>query len=106
VTTAIAIKTRLEIAKDKIELQNPEWCPNYQQPAKGHRGYFELPNYFRNDIDDAANLLEHPYLRNRFFVTPPVNEVCVSCGKTEEYSTVLNANGVTICDAYIAITEQ
>jgi hypothetical protein len=54
----------------------------------------------------TVELLAHPYLANRIFTRPLVDEVSISCGKIEGQTIVRNTTGVTVHDVYVALTEQ
>ena len=98
-------KTRQEVEKEKIKFKRLDWCPNYEQPGKGKKGVFTMPDY-EGDTFPGPPLLEHPYLSNRLFTNPPITEALVGCEKTDSSTWVKNANGVTIHDVYAAMTKE
>lgn len=98
-------KTPQEVEKEKIKPKCARSWPNYEQPSKGKKGVFTVPSYSTDEFPGPV-LLEHPYLSNRLFCTPPITEALISCDKTDEQTWAKNGNGVTVHDAYTTVTKQ
>ena len=102
-----AIKTKREVKHDSIALKGPKWRPAWSYPWADQKGFFTV-RHLQAECKSvmAADLLAHPYLANRFFTSPPVEEVLISCGKLKEHTIVRNTNGVTVHDVYLATIRQ
>ena len=127
------VKTRKEVEENRIELCLAEVFPKYERPeaveggggrkgffkmlntGRGHTGFFRRIQYPAETPTRTVKLLDHPFLANRFFVTPPVQEISISSGKADfrrlfdyniVWSDVKNPLGVTVHDAYVALVKQ
>jgi hypothetical protein len=95
--------------ESKISLQDISWIPDWQRPLADRKGFFGVQLWRDDDRGRrlaTVELLAHPYLANRIFTRPLVDEVSISCGKIEGQTIVRNTTGVTVHDVYVAPTEQ
>lgn len=97
------------MVENKLALQHINWIPDWQCPWADRKGFFGVllwQDDGRGRRLTTAELLAHPYLANRIFASPLVDEVSISNGKIEGQTIVRNTNGVTVHDVYVALTEQ